>query len=191
MHFKVRQTLSRQHGVDLDNIGVAEWSAPQITLMEPTIVEREYGEEFSAVWVQYVRIDPTRFNSKGLEDPLRPSRHVDKSKGVWDEFQVEGETLRSRLDDMRIFAYCLEDMRDMLVQDQFDEWNKIDYQIIQQHMHELLKFVGQPRSAEYDVIGVSHDAPSLTVLESSDCQHWDEIVSRVKPAYEKRVAALK
>ena len=45
-------------------------------------------------------------------------------------------------------------------------------------------------SAEHDVSSASHSVPSLVILQS-DRPGWDKIVSKVKPAYEQRVASLK
>ena len=51
----------------------------------------------------------------------------------------------------------------------------IDYQIIQQHMQELLRFVRKQTSAEQNVGRVSHSVPSLVVVPS-ELPGWDETV---------------
>ena len=173
LHLEARLALSQQYGLDIGNRGAAEWSAPHITLTEPAAVERKYGEGVSSLWVQYVKIDPALFESKGLTDPLKPNRPESECEGIWDDYQVGGETLRSHCTGRSRssegeFAYCAEDLTTMLEVNKHGEWSTADYRIIQQHKEKLLEFVEQP-------VGTSHSVSSLVVVPS-DRSKWNETV---------------
>ena len=78
----------------------------------------------------------------------------------------------------------------MFVGDVLEEWKTIDYKLIQEHGHELLRFVGDQPGEGRGVGRVSHSVPSLVVVPS-ELPGWDETVLRIQAGYREMTGSLK
>ena len=109
LHYCVWKALRDQYGISHTNPAIVRVSAPMITLVAPTEVEKEFGEPFKAVWVQYLELSNLEAHPQGNEQSLRPA--MDKGKGIWDDFVVGGEPMRPPhpLED-QVSAYCIEEL---------------------------------------------------------------------------------
>ena len=143
-----------EYGIDFQNQGVLEISAPIITVSAPHPSEIKRNEPYTFVWTQYMLIDAKQL--KKIDAPIFMGKNTEPTTGGdWGHYEIAGERLRCRErerlswgSDMDV-CFCFEPLRDIQqgshrgknVKSWWTEWRPVCIESVIHHRPQLLDWV--------------------------------------------------